>query len=186
MHLWLWYMFVKLFFRSSPVHIFGNSNSLHSYARPPLASSAPTPSRGHLRERRRVRVISHFWNPNNHTILLTHWSFRSKIYMTCILILDYLFIFIFLQQASSESESGVFSMSSSFSDDEDMAWSHSWPSTAWHCFLKGTFTYTLTCWMHPPVHTQTTPWLKHIEVNPELLWEFLVMEKWFWELCVIA
>lgn len=81
--------------RSSPVHIFGTSNSLHSYARPPLASSAPTPSRGHLRERRRVR-------------------------------------------ASSESESGVFSMSSSFSDDEDMAWSHSWPSTAWHCFLKGT------------------------------------------------
>ncbi|XP_077373788.1 HMG box-containing protein 1 [Festucalex cinctus] len=81
--------------RSSPVHIFGTSNSLHSYARPPLASSAPNPSRGHLRERRRVR-------------------------------------------ASSESESGVFSMSSSFSDDEDMAWSHSWPSTAWHCFLKGT------------------------------------------------
>uniref|UniRef100_A0A8C2XUJ6 HMG box-containing protein 1 n=1 Tax=Cyclopterus lumpus TaxID=8103 RepID=A0A8C2XUJ6_CYCLU len=81
--------------RSSPVHIFGTSNSLHSYARPPLASSAPTPSRGHLRERRRVR-------------------------------------------ASSESESGVFSMSSSFSDDEDMAWSHSWPSTAWYCFLKGT------------------------------------------------
>ncbi|XP_077601193.1 HMG box-containing protein 1-like [Stigmatopora nigra] len=81
--------------RSSPVHIFGNSNSLHSYARPPLASSAPNPSRGHLRERRRVR-------------------------------------------ACSESESGVFSMSSSFSDDEDMAWSHSWPSTAWHCFLKGT------------------------------------------------
>ncbi|CAB1322679.1 unnamed protein product [Coregonus sp. 'balchen'] len=25
----------------------------------------------------------------------------------------------------------------SFSDDEDMGWSHSWPSTAWHCFLKG-------------------------------------------------
>lgn len=43
-----------------------------------------------------------------------------------------------VSQASSESESGVFSMSSSFSDDEDMAWSHSWPSTAWHCFLKGT------------------------------------------------
>jgi hypothetical protein len=41
------------------------------------------------------------------------------------------------EQASSESESGVFSMSSSFSDDEDMAWSRSWPSTAWHCFLKG-------------------------------------------------
>lgn len=45
-----------LIFRSSPVHIFGNSNSLHSYARPPLASSAPSPSRVHLRERRRVRV----------------------------------------------------------------------------------------------------------------------------------
>lgn len=29
-------------------------------------------------------------------------------------------------------------MSSSFSDDEDMAWSHSWPTTTWHCFLKGT------------------------------------------------
>ncbi|KAJ3596280.1 hypothetical protein NHX12_002689 [Muraenolepis orangiensis] len=81
--------------RSSPLHIFGTSNSLHSYARPPLASSAPTMSRMLLRDRRRVR-------------------------------------------ASSESESGVFSMSSSFSDDEDMAWSHSWPSTAWHCFLKGT------------------------------------------------
>ncbi|XP_075996121.1 HMG box-containing protein 1 isoform X2 [Genypterus blacodes] len=81
--------------RSSPVHIFGSSNSLHSYARPPLASSAPNPSRGHLREHRRVR-------------------------------------------ACSESESGVFSMSTSFSDDEDMVWSHSWPSTAWHCFLKGT------------------------------------------------
>ncbi|XP_059907036.1 HMG box-containing protein 1-like [Gadus macrocephalus] len=24
------------------------------------------------------------------------------------------------------------------SDDEDMGWSHSWPPTAWHCFLKGT------------------------------------------------
>ncbi|KAL0968718.1 hypothetical protein UPYG_G00270750 [Umbra pygmaea] len=81
--------------RSSPVHIFATSRSLHSYARPPLASSAPSPSRGHLRERsRRVR-------------------------------------------ASSESESGVFSMAS-FSDDEDMGWSHCWPSTAWHCFLKGT------------------------------------------------
>ncbi|KAJ8269125.1 hypothetical protein COCON_G00117320 [Conger conger] len=81
--------------RSSPVHIFANSNSLHSYARPPLASSsAPSPARGHLRERRRVR-------------------------------------------ASSESESGIF-CTSSLSDDDDMGWSHSWPSTAWHCFLKGT------------------------------------------------
>ncbi|XP_035281176.1 HMG box-containing protein 1-like isoform X1 [Anguilla anguilla] len=81
--------------RSSPVHIFANSNSLHSYARPPLASSsAPSPAHGHLRERRRVR-------------------------------------------ASSESESGVF-CTSSLSDDDDMGWSHSWPSTAWHCFLKGT------------------------------------------------
>lgn len=47
---------IVIIFRSSPVHIFGSSNSLHSYARPPLASSAPNPSRGHLRERRRVRV----------------------------------------------------------------------------------------------------------------------------------
>ncbi|CAB1313358.1 unnamed protein product [Coregonus sp. 'balchen'] len=39
--------------RSSPVHIFATSRSLHSYARPPLASSAPSPSRGHLRERSR-------------------------------------------------------------------------------------------------------------------------------------
>lgn len=39
-------------------------------------------------------------------------------------------------QASSESESGIFCMSS-LSDDDDLGWSHSWPSTAWHCFLKG-------------------------------------------------
>ncbi|XP_048834142.1 HMG box-containing protein 1 isoform X2 [Brienomyrus brachyistius] len=69
--------------RSSPVHIFASSNSLHSYARPPQASSS-----------RRVR-------------------------------------------ASSESESGVF-CTSSLSDDDDLGWSHSWPPTAWHCFLKGT------------------------------------------------
>lgn len=52
-------------------------------------------------------------------------------------------------QASSESESGVFSMSSSFSDDEDMAWSHSWPSTAWHCFLKGCCSH-----LYPSVHSE--------------------------------
>lgn len=55
----LWNLYVSVIFldfRSSPVHIFGNSNNLHSYARPPLASSAPNPSRGHLGERRRVRV----------------------------------------------------------------------------------------------------------------------------------
>ncbi|KAI1882128.1 hypothetical protein AGOR_G00247490 [Albula goreensis] len=40
-------------------------------------------------------------------------------------------------RASSETESGVFCMSS-LSDDEDVGWSHSWPSTTWHCFLKGT------------------------------------------------
>lgn len=81
--------------RSSPVHIFSSSSSLHSYARPPLSSSsAPSPARSHMRERRRTR-------------------------------------------ASSESESGVFCMSS-LSDDDDLGWSHSWPSTAWHCFLKGT------------------------------------------------
>uniref|UniRef100_A0A8C1IJZ0 HMG-box transcription factor 1 n=1 Tax=Cyprinus carpio TaxID=7962 RepID=A0A8C1IJZ0_CYPCA len=81
--------------RSSPVHIFSSSSSLHSYARPPLSSSsAPSPARSHMRERRRTR-------------------------------------------ASSESESGIFCMSS-LSDDDDLGWSHSWPSTAWHCFLKGT------------------------------------------------
>uniref|UniRef100_A0A8C1IK63 HMG-box transcription factor 1 n=1 Tax=Cyprinus carpio TaxID=7962 RepID=A0A8C1IK63_CYPCA len=80
--------------RSSPVHIFSSSSSLHSYARPPLSSSsAPSPARSHMRERRRTR-------------------------------------------ASSESESGIFCMSS-LSDDDDLGWSHSWPSTAWHCFLKG-------------------------------------------------
>uniref|UniRef100_A0A671NYS2 HMG box-containing protein 1 n=1 Tax=Sinocyclocheilus anshuiensis TaxID=1608454 RepID=A0A671NYS2_9TELE len=80
--------------RSSPLHIFSNSSSLHSYARPPLSSSsAPSPARSHMRERRRTR-------------------------------------------ASSESESGIFCMSS-LSDDDELGWSHSWPSTAWHCFLKG-------------------------------------------------
>ncbi len=43
--------------RSSPVHIFSSSSSLHSYARPPLSSSsAPSPARSHMRERRRTRV----------------------------------------------------------------------------------------------------------------------------------
>nr|XP_006006054.2 PREDICTED: HMG box-containing protein 1 isoform X2 [Latimeria chalumnae] len=41
------------------------------------------------------------------------------------------------QQKSSESESDIFCMSS-LSDDDDLGWSHSWPSTVWHCFLKGT------------------------------------------------
>ncbi|XP_030627287.1 HMG box-containing protein 1 [Chanos chanos] len=85
--------------RSSPVPIFATSNSLHSYARPPQASSgpsssAPTPARSHMRECQRLRT-------------------------------------------SSESESGIFCMSS-LSDDDDRGWSHSWPSTVWHCFLKGT------------------------------------------------
>ncbi|XP_062338739.1 HMG box-containing protein 1-like isoform X1 [Osmerus eperlanus] len=45
--------------RSSPVHIFGTSNNLHSYARPPLTSSStPSPSRGNTRERRRIRASS--------------------------------------------------------------------------------------------------------------------------------
>ncbi|XP_036813489.1 HMG box-containing protein 1 isoform X2 [Oncorhynchus mykiss] len=90
--------------RSTPVHIFGTSSNLHSYARPPHTrpphtrpplTSSSLPSRGQHRERsRRVRV-------------------------------------------SSECESAV-SCHSSVSDDEDMGWSHSWPPTAWHCFLKGT------------------------------------------------
>ncbi|XP_029471188.1 HMG box-containing protein 1 isoform X2 [Rhinatrema bivittatum] len=41
------------------------------------------------------------------------------------------------ERASSESESGIFCMSS-LSDDDDLGWCHSWPSTLWHCFLKGT------------------------------------------------
>uniref|UniRef100_A0A8K9X917 HMG box-containing protein 1 n=1 Tax=Oncorhynchus mykiss TaxID=8022 RepID=A0A8K9X917_ONCMY len=40
-------------------------------------------------------------------------------------------------RVSSECESAVY-CHSSVSDDEDMGWSHSWPPTAWHCFLKGT------------------------------------------------
>ncbi|KAG7454550.1 hypothetical protein MATL_G00260970 [Megalops atlanticus] len=81
--------------RSSPVHIFATSNSLHSYARPPLPSTrVPSPIRSHWRERRRAR-------------------------------------------ASSESECSVL-CTSSLSDDDDVGWSQSWPSTVWHCFLKGT------------------------------------------------
>ncbi|XP_065133500.1 HMG box-containing protein 1 isoform X1 [Paramisgurnus dabryanus] len=96
--------------RSSPVHIFTSSSSLHSYARPPLSSSsAPSPARSHMRERRRTRV-----RPSPILITRTHNL-----------------------KASSESESGIFCMSS-LSDDDDLGWSHSWPSTAWHCFLKGT------------------------------------------------
>ncbi|KAK2883251.1 HMG box-containing protein 1-like isoform X2 [Channa argus] len=41
-------------------------------------------------------------------------------------------------RTSSECGSAV-STRSSLSDDEDMGWSFSWPPTAWHCFLKGTY-----------------------------------------------
>ncbi|XP_015207771.1 HMG box-containing protein 1 isoform X2 [Lepisosteus oculatus] len=85
--------------RSSPVHIIATSNSLHSYARPPPASSSSEPS-----------------------LSKTHWKERAAVKH---------------ERASSESESGIFCMSS-LSDDDDLGWSHSWPSTAWHCFLKGT------------------------------------------------
>ncbi|MBN3313854.1 HBP1 protein, partial [Atractosteus spatula] len=84
---------------SSPVHIIATSNSLHSYARPPPASSSSEPS-----------------------LSKTHWKERAAVKH---------------ERASSESESGIFCMSS-LSDDDDLGWSHSWPSTAWHCFLKGT------------------------------------------------
>lgn len=92
--------------RPSPLHIFGTSCGLHSYARPPPSSPSPSPSpltrskgllsppAGRGRGRRRTRK-------------------------------------------SSESKSAV-STRVSLSDDEDMGWSHSWPPTAWHCFLKGT------------------------------------------------
>ncbi|CAB1345739.1 unnamed protein product [Coregonus sp. 'balchen'] len=66
--------------RSTPVHVFGTSSNLHSYARPPHTQppliSSSLPSRGQHRERSRLV--------------------------------------------------------------RDMGWSHSWPPTAWHCFLKGT------------------------------------------------
>lgn len=44
------------------------------------------------------------------------------------------------EQASIESESGIFSLSS-LSDDDDLGWCHSWPTTIWNCFLKGTRLY---------------------------------------------
>lgn len=40
-------------------------------------------------------------------------------------------------RTSSDCGSAV-STQSSLSDDEDMGWSFSWPSTVWHCFMKGT------------------------------------------------
>ncbi|XP_010894782.2 HMG box-containing protein 1 [Esox lucius] len=84
---------------STPIHMVGSSNNLHSYARPPhtqpqLTSSSLSPGGGHTERSGRAR-------------------------------------------ASSECGS-VVSCRSSISDDEDMGWSHSWPPTAWHCFLKGT------------------------------------------------
>ncbi|XP_055508969.1 HMG box-containing protein 1 [Leucoraja erinacea] len=41
------------------------------------------------------------------------------------------------ERMSSESESDVFCLSS-LSDDDELGWSHSWPQTAWNCFMKGT------------------------------------------------
>lgn len=40
-------------------------------------------------------------------------------------------------RTNSECGSAV-STQSSLSDDEDMGWNFSWPSTVWHCFMKGT------------------------------------------------
>lgn len=40
-------------------------------------------------------------------------------------------------RTSSECGSAV-STRSSLSEDEDMGWKFSWPSTVWHCFMKGT------------------------------------------------
>lgn len=70
----------NIFFRSSPVHIFGNSNSLHSYARPPLAGSAPNLSRGHLRERRRVRVNFHLYQASYRGIMFWNIPYQSCLY----------------------------------------------------------------------------------------------------------
>ncbi|KAM9312505.1 HMG box-containing protein 1 [Gastrophryne carolinensis] len=85
--------------RSSPVHIIATSKSLHSYARPPPAS---TENESHLSK--------------------SHWKEEPSVRH---------------ERANSESESGIFCMSS-FSDDDDLGWCHSWPHTVWHCFLKGT------------------------------------------------
>lgn len=108
------------------MHIFATSNSLHSYARPPQASSsAPSPARSHMRERRRVRVQPFTRSQNTPTS--TRCTVKCDIFVPLNA----------TPQASSESESGSVCMSS-LSDDDDMGWSHSWPSTVWHCFLKGT------------------------------------------------
>ncbi|XP_043944473.1 HMG box-containing protein 1 isoform X2 [Protopterus annectens] len=41
------------------------------------------------------------------------------------------------EMACSSAESGIF-CTSLFSDDDDLGWCHTWPSTVWHCFIKGT------------------------------------------------
>lgn len=107
--------------RSSPVHIFASSNSLHSYARPPQASSS-----------RRVRVRPEVVPSPPCGAPVTSRPYGND----CVALTAFVFLTA-SPQASSESESGVF-CTSSLSDDDDLGWSHSWPPTAWHCFLKGT------------------------------------------------
>ncbi|KAJ8006530.1 hypothetical protein DPEC_G00108210 [Dallia pectoralis] len=83
---------------STPIHIVGSINNLHSYARPPqsqpLLTSTSLPSGSTVESSGRART-------------------------------------------SCESVSTV-SCRSPVSDDVDMGLRHSWPPTAWHCFLKGT------------------------------------------------
>ncbi|CAM9447915.1 unnamed protein product [Lampetra planeri] len=45
-----------------------------------------------------------------------------------------------MEQSGEDQEPGLISISprSSISDDDELGWSHTWPTTAWHCFLKET------------------------------------------------
>uniref|UniRef100_S4RCE0 HMG box-containing protein 1 n=1 Tax=Petromyzon marinus TaxID=7757 RepID=S4RCE0_PETMA len=45
-----------------------------------------------------------------------------------------------MEQSGEDTEPGLISISprSSISDDDELGWSHTWPTTAWHCFLKET------------------------------------------------
>ncbi|CAM9359749.1 unnamed protein product [Lampetra fluviatilis] len=45
-----------------------------------------------------------------------------------------------MEQSGEDPEPGLISISprSSISDDDELGWSHTWPTTAWHCFLKET------------------------------------------------
>ncbi|KAG7270820.1 hypothetical protein CRUP_037154, partial [Coryphaenoides rupestris] len=93
-----------------PRHVFGTSSGLHSYARPP----PPSPSSSAPSHATRSSSSSSSSRSRHPAPPTDRGRGRRR------------------TQKSSESTR------SSLSDDEDMGWSHSWPPTAWHCFLKGT------------------------------------------------